>query len=339
MPCGAVNGWEGDRMEALTMEYEIAAKNSGFSVVCGVDEAGRGPLCGPVCAAAVILPDGCVIEGLNDSKKLSEKKREQLFDVVKETAVSYGVGMATAKEIDEINILQATFLAMRRAVAQLCPQPDLALIDGNQRPGLPCAEETIVKGDAKCMSVAAASILAKVTRDRYMRELDKRYPQYCFAQHKGYGTKLHYEKLAEYGLCEEHRRTFLKKILGEPNEKKETGDRGEDVCARYYEKHGYTVIARNFHSRYGEIDVIAESDTQLVFIEVKTRAEGQATLPCEAVDQKKMRRLTQTAQMFLTQYDKERQMQFDVFEVLTRDGRPVKCRRLENAFDESCPDM
>lgn len=321
------------------MAYEIAAKNSGFSVVCGVDEAGRGPLCGPVCAAAVILPDGCVIEGLNDSKKLSEKKREQLFDVVKETAVSYGVGMATAKEIDEINILQATFLAMRRAVAQLCPQPDLALIDGNQRPGLPCAEETIVKGDAKCMSVAAASILAKVTRDRYMRELDKRYPQYCFAQHKGYGTKLHYEKLAEYGLCEEHRRTFLKKILGEPNEKKETGDRGEDVCARYYEKHGYTVIARNFHSRYGEIDVIAESDTQLVFIEVKTRAEGQATLPCEAVDQKKMRRLTQTAQMFLTQYDKERQMQFDVFEVLTRDGRPVKCRRLENAFDESCPDM
>ena len=326
-------------MDAMTMAYEQAAKNSGFSVVCGVDEAGRGPLCGPVCAAAVILPDGCVIEGLNDSKKLSEKKREQLFDVVKETAVSYGVGMATAKEIDEINILQATFLAMRRAVAQLCPQPDLALIDGNQKPGLPCAEETIVKGDAKCMSVAAASILAKVTRDRYMRELDKRYPQYCFAQHKGYGTKLHYEKLAEYGLCEEHRRTFLKKILGEPNEKKETGDRGEDVCARYYEKHGYTVIARNFHSRYGEIDVIAESDTQLVFIEVKTRAEGQATLPCEAVDQKKMRRLTQTAQMFLTQYDKERQMQFDVFEVLTRDGRPVKCRRLENAFDESCPDM
>ncbi|MBR3554136.1 MAG: ribonuclease HII [Clostridia bacterium] len=329
----------GDGMDAMTMAYEQAAKNSGFSVVCGVDEAGRGPLCGPVCAAAVILPDGCVIEGLNDSKKLSEKKREQLFDVVKETAVSYGVGMATAKEIDEINILQATFLAMRRAVAQLCPQPDLALIDGNQKPGLPCAEETIVKGDAKCMSVAAASILAKVTRDRYMRELDKRYPQYCFAQHKGYGTKLHYEKLAEYGLCEEHRRTFLKKILGEPNEKKETGDRGEDVCARYYEKHGYTVIARNFHSRYGEIDVIAESDTQLVFIEVKTRAEGQATLPCEAVDQKKMRRLTQTAQMFLTQYDKERQMQFDVFEVLTRDGRPVKCRRLENAFDESCPDM
>ena len=202
-------------MEALTMEYEIAAKNSGCSVVCGVDEAGRGPLCGPVCAAAVILPENCVIEGLNDSKKLSEKKREQLFDVVKEKAVSYGVGMATAKEIDEINILQATFLAMRRAVSQLDPQPDLALIDGNQKPGLPCAEETIVKGDAKCMSVAAASILAKVTRDRYMRELDRRYPQYCFAQHKGYGTKLHYEKLAEHGLCDEHRRTFLKKILGD----------------------------------------------------------------------------------------------------------------------------
>ncbi len=204
-------------MEAPTMDYEQAAKSSGFQIVCGIDEAGRGPLCGPVCAAAVILPDNCVIEGLNDSKKISEKKRELLFDIIKETAVSYGIAMASAAEIDEINILQATFLAMRRAVAQLEPQPDFALIDGNQKPGLPCTEETIVKGDAKCMSIAAASILAKVTRDRYMRELDKRLPQYCFAQHKGYGTKLHYEKLAEYGLCEEHRRTFLKKILGDGN--------------------------------------------------------------------------------------------------------------------------
>ena len=227
---------------------------------------------------------------------------------------------------------------MRRAVAALDPQPTFALIDGIQKPGLSCKEETIVKGDAKCMSIAAASILAKVTRDRYMRELDRQHPEYCFAQHKGYGTKLHYEKLAEFGLCEEHRRTFLKKILGAPTQQKATGDRGEAVCARYYEKHGYRILERNYHSRYGEIDVIAESETQLVFIEVKTRALGQATLPCEAVDRSKMRRLTQTAQVFLQSCDRAKQMQFDVFEVLTDGERPVKCRRIENAFDESCLD-
>ena len=193
--------------------YENQARADGFAVVCGIDEAGRGPLCGPVCAAAVILPQGCEIEGLNDSKKLSEKKREALFDVIREQAVCYGIAMATAKEIDEINILQATYLAMRRAVEALRVQPDCALIDGNGKPGLTIEQRTIIKGDSKSVSVAAASILAKVTRDRYMLEMDKMYPQYAFAQHKGYGTKLHYERLAQYGLCPEHRRTFLKKIL------------------------------------------------------------------------------------------------------------------------------
>ncbi len=195
--------------------YENQARHDGFSVVCGIDEAGRGPLCGPVCAAAVILPQGCEIEGLNDSKKLSEKKREALYDVIKEKAVSYGIAMATAKEIDEINILQATYLAMRRAVEALSVQPDCALIDGNGKPGLPIEQRTIIKGDSKSISVAAASILAKVTRDRYMVEMDRFYPQYAFAQHKGYGTKLHYERIETYGLCPEHRRTFLKKILEE----------------------------------------------------------------------------------------------------------------------------
>ena len=193
--------------------YENEARQDGFKIICGIDEAGRGPLCGPVCAAAVILPSDCEIEGLNDSKKLSEKKREALYDIIKEQAVAYGIAMASAQEIDEINILQATFLAMRRAVALLDVQPDYALIDGNGKPGLSIEQRTIVKGDSKSVSVAAASILAKVTRDRYMKEMDRQYPQYAFAQHKGYGTKLHYEKLAEYGLCPEHRRTFLKKIL------------------------------------------------------------------------------------------------------------------------------
>ena len=193
--------------------FENEARADGFQLICGIDEAGRGPLCGPVCAAAVILPQGCEIAGLNDSKKLSEKKREILFEQILQQAVGYGIAMASAQEIDEINILQATFLAMRRAVAALPVQPDCALIDGNGKPGLPLEQRTIVQGDGKSISIAAASILAKVTRDRYMKELDAQYPKYAFAQHKGYGTKLHYERIAQYGVCPEHRRTFLKKIL------------------------------------------------------------------------------------------------------------------------------
>ncbi|MBQ8504061.1 MAG: ribonuclease HII [Clostridia bacterium] len=199
----------------MTYEYEKSAISEGFTSVCGIDEAGRGPLCGPVCAAAVILPVDCEIEGINDSKKISEKKREVIFEVIKEKALAYSVCMVDAKTIDEVNILQATFMAMRGAYEGLGVQCDIALIDGNQKPGLPCEERTIVKGDAKSISIAAASILAKVSRDRYMREADEKYPQYQFAKHKGYGTKLHYEMIQEYGICEEHRRTFLKKILGE----------------------------------------------------------------------------------------------------------------------------
>lgn len=199
----------------MTYEYEKQAIEEGYTVVCGVDEAGRGPLCGPVCAAAVVLPVDCEIEGINDSKKLSEKKREAIFDVIKEKAIAYSVCMVDAKTIDEINILQATFKAMREAVEGLSVKADIALIDGNQKPGLSIEQRTIVKGDAKSISIAAASILAKVSRDRYMKEADEKYPEYQFAKHKGYGTKLHYEMIAEYGICDEHRRTFLKKILGE----------------------------------------------------------------------------------------------------------------------------
>lgn len=199
----------------MTYEYEKQALAEGYNVVCGVDEAGRGPLCGPVCAAAVILPLDCEIEGINDSKKLSEKKRDILYDVIKEKALAYSVVMVDAKTIDEINILQATFKAMRGAVEGLSVKPDIALIDGNQKPGLDIEERTLVKGDAKSISIAAASILAKVTRDRYCLTMDEKYPEYQFAKHKGYGTKLHYEMIAEHGICPEHRRTFLKKILGE----------------------------------------------------------------------------------------------------------------------------
>ncbi len=193
--------------------YELNALQNGFAAVCGVDEAGRGPLAGPVYAAAVILPQGLVIEGLNDSKKLSEKKRELLYDEITKNAVAWSVAYATEKEIDEYNILQATFLAMKRAVESLEPGADYALIDGNRMPPLDIPGETVIKGDSLSMSIAAASILAKVTRDRLMVDIDKMYPQYQFSKHKGYGTKLHYEMLAEHGVSPVHRRSFLKKIL------------------------------------------------------------------------------------------------------------------------------
>ncbi|WP_050697962.1 ribonuclease HII [Anaeromassilibacillus senegalensis] len=195
--------------------YETAAQQNGYAVICGIDEAGRGPLAGPVFAAAVILPDHHGIEGLNDSKKLSEKKRELLFDEIIKTAVSYSVAFATEQEIDEINILQATFLAMKRACDGLAVRPDFALVDGNRMPPLDVPAQTVIKGDALSANIAAASILAKVSRDRLLCELDKLYPEYQFAKHKGYGTKLHVELLKQYGPCPIHRRTFLKKILGD----------------------------------------------------------------------------------------------------------------------------
>ncbi len=194
---------------------EQVAREQGYKSICGVDEAGRGPLAGPVCAAAVILPEGCVIEGLNDSKKLSEKRREVLYEIIVERALSYSIAFASVAEIEEHNILNATFIAMNRAIEGLDIPADFALIDGNRVPKdikIPC--ETVIKGDAKSYSVAAASILAKVTRDRLLLEYDKQYPQYMFAAHKGYGTKAHYEAIAQYGIIPElHRPSFLKNVL------------------------------------------------------------------------------------------------------------------------------
>lgn len=191
---------------------EQAAAALGALTVCGIDEAGRGPRAGPVYAAAVVLPDGLLIEGLNDSKKLTPKKRDVLFDIIKEEAVEYGIGIATPEEIDSLNILQATFLAMNRAVQELATPPDFALVDGNRDPELGIPTETVIKGDSLSMSIAAASILAKVSRDRYMLEMAEKYPEYHFEKHKGYGTKLHYETLAEYGPSPIHRKTFLRTL-------------------------------------------------------------------------------------------------------------------------------
>ena len=196
----------------MTYEYEHALKEKGYSAVCGIDEAGRGPLAGPVFAAAVILPEGLEDLGINDSKKLSEKKRDLLYDLIREKAIAWSVACATEKEIDEINILNATFLAMKRAVDGLPVRPDIALVDGNRKPGIGIEEMTLVKGDAKSISIAAASILAKVSRDRYLLELDRQYPQYQFAKHKGYPTALHYEMIKQYGISPVHRLSFLKNL-------------------------------------------------------------------------------------------------------------------------------
>ena len=188
-----------------------SAERSAAGIICGIDEAGRGPLAGDVYAAAVILPEGVVIDGLDDSKKLSEKKREALFDEIISKAEAYCIATASAAEIDEINILNAAMLAMKRAFDGLSVKPALALVDGNKAPALGIPVKTVVKGDSISASIAAASILAKVSRDRYMAELDRKYPEYLFAKHKGYGTKLHYEMIAKYGLCPEHRKSFFRK--------------------------------------------------------------------------------------------------------------------------------
>ena len=189
--------------------------NRGTRLICGVDEAGRGPLAGPVCAAAVILPPHIELPGLNDSKKLTDKRRRELFPLIQEVAVAYGIGFASQEEIDEINILQATYLAMERAIAKLPVSPAQLLIDGNRAKDFGIPTQTVVKGDSLSASIAAASVLAKVARDDWMLEAAREYPQYGFEIHKGYGTKAHYEALTAHGLCPIHRRTFLKKFYGE----------------------------------------------------------------------------------------------------------------------------
>ena len=196
-------------------EIENSFYSEDIQVICGVDEAGRGPLAGPVCAAAVILPKDLELPGLTDSKKLTDKKRRELFPLIQEHAIAYGIGFATEQEIDEINILQATFLAMQRALTQLSVKPDLALIDGNREKDFGVPVKTVVKGDSLSANIAAASILAKVTRDNLMLELAETYPQYGFEIHKGYGTKAHYAALREFGPSPIHRMTFLKKFYGE----------------------------------------------------------------------------------------------------------------------------
>lgn len=199
----------------MDLDFEQRLRLEGYKAVCGIDEAGRGPLAGPVCVAAVILPEDFNLPGLNDSKKLSAKKREELFELIKLQALAFNIVFVDEKIIDEINILKATLLGMKQAKDGLKIKPDIVLVDGNAKPDLECKTECIIKGDSKISSIAAASILAKVSRDKFMEELALKYPGYFFEKHKGYGTKEHYEAINKLGICDAHRRTFCKKILGE----------------------------------------------------------------------------------------------------------------------------
>lgn len=308
----------------------------GVEHLCGVDEAGRGPLAGDVYAAAVILKPGTVIEGLNDSKKLSEKKREQLFDEIIEKAEAYCVATASVQEIDELNILQATFLAMRRAVEGLSVEPKLVLVDGNRNPELPVHSRFVVKGDATSACIAAASILAKVSRDRYMKKLSEEYPQYAFEKHKGYGSQLHYQMLDEHGISPVHRLTFLKKyVRGEESPAQKRGRLGEDAVCDWLKTEGCTIAARNYAvPPFGEIDIVAEKDGITAFVEVKARKAGAKVSGKTAVTPAKQKKLMLTASQYIQTHTCG-QCRFDVAEVdLSGDKNPriTALRYYPNAF-------
>ena len=346
-----------ERVQQLRLfEQEAVRRAGGHGPVCGIDEAGRGPLAGPVAAAAVILPEDLVLPYLNDSKKVTEKRREVLYDQIREQALAWAVIMVPPDRIDEINILQATYEAMRGAVRQLSVRPGVLVNDAVTIPGIDILQVPVIKGDARCISIAAASILAKVTRDRYMKKMDAQYPVYGFAGHKGYGTKAHCEAILEYGPSPIHRMSFLGKILeGSPwqtqlsatgrgqtgtmslhkkdgqaasgqsartasdpglqtQDRRGTGRLGEEAAARYLAQHGVRILARNFHDRDGEIDLIGEEAGTLVFFEVKTRTNPQCGDPAEAVTPAKQQSICRTALYYLhrTGRDLQRPMRFDV---------------------------
>lgn len=304
-----------ERERLLQMRvYERAYQS--FGAVCGVDEAGRGPLAGPVAAAAVILPEGCEILYLNDSKKLSPARRELLFDEIREKAVGCAVGIVSPERIDEINILQATYEAMRAAIRELKRQPDVLLNDAVTIPGMAIHQVPIIKGDAKSVSIAAASVLAKVTRDRMMTEYDKLYPEYGFAQHKGYGTAQHIAVLREFGPCPIHRRSFIGRYDKEDQRglrcsggermpdtekrnRRQLGALYEQKAEEYLKAQGVTILQRNYRTRSGEIDLIGQDGAYLVFFEVKYRSGTDFGAPFAAIDWRKRRKITDTARHYL----------------------------------------
>ena len=322
------------RLEEI-LTYERGLWEAGYDLVAGIDEVGRGPLAGPVVAAAVILPKECKIEGVNDSKKLSAKKREELYDIILEKAVSYGIGVVSNERIDEINILQATYEAMREALSQLKPKAEYILADAVTIPMVSTPQRGIIKGDAKSMSIGAASIVAKVYRDRMMEAYEEVYPGYGFASNKGYGAAEHIEGIRKQGITPIHRKTFVKNFLPQDGDTAaDKGHRGEVLAAKQMEKMGYEILERNFHALKGEIDIIAKKDNVIVFTEVKYRKNEEMGTPAEAVNHWKQQHIIRAAKAYIAQkclmemgYD----FRFDVAEVLTSEGKTY-FRYTEDAF-------
>lgn len=310
-------------------------KSYGVNVLCGVDEAGRGPLAGPVVAAAVVLkPDAEVaIPEVNDSKKLSEKKREKLYDRIIENSLHYAIGIVDVDYIEKFNILQATFLAMKKAVEQIKPEPELVLVDGNKLPDLKMKAEFVIKGDSKSASIAAASIIAKVTRDRMMVDFHKKYPNYGFNKHKGYGTKEHYSNIIQYGVTPIHRMSFLKKIREKIlTVQSVNGQLGEKITFEWLKRNNYDVIAKNYKSEYGEIDLIAIKNEYICFVEVKLRSEGCGYTPKESVNLGKQKKIIKTAISFLKKHPCGYQPRFDVSEVIKKSEGDFTIEYISDAF-------
>ena len=322
------------RLEEI-LTYERGCWEAGYELVAGIDEVGRGPLAGPVVAAAVILPKECKIEGVNDSKKLSAKKREELYDIILEKALSYGIGIVSNERIDEINILQATYEAMREALSQLSPKADYILADAVTIPMVSTPQRGIIKGDAKSMSIGAASIVAKVYRDRLMEAFDEVYPGYGFGANKGYGSAEHIEGIKKLGITPIHRKTFVKNFLPQDGDTTtDKGNRGEALAAKQMEKMGYEILERNFHALKGEIDIIAKKDSYIVFTEVKYRKNEAMGSPAEAVNHWKQQHIIRAAKAYMAQNCLEEMgydFRFDVAEVLSNEGKTY-FRYTEDAF-------
>ena len=316
-------------------------KNYAIKNICGVDEAGRGPLAGDVFAAAVILDYKSPIFGVNDSKKISKKKRELLYDEIVEKSLAYSIASASVYEIESLNILNATLLAMKRAIqgVLLKVKIGLVLVDGNRCPILDNNDihsKFIINGDCMSASIAAASILAKVSRDRYMVENSKIYPEYFFEKHKGYGTKLHYKMIDENGLCDIHRNSFLKKyFIKKGIYLDKTLNRGEEIARKYLLRKEYNIIETNFKVYYGEIDIIATKDDIIYFIEVKQRKTLSLFRPYEAVNASKKDKIIKTSLLFLSE-NKEyalKQSCFCIIEVYISEDEKIKINYIIDAFN------